>query len=164
MFCLSASSASSESADNLAQVMSPYYASYLFSYVHNVSLAQFHRDHTGSKKTILFELFSQACHPSFKGFHIDDNGNVTMKFDIAEVENYEVFKEIEQGELDFCRDYVNKFTKFPILFNISGYDTYLPFRAVTRKFDYVKENLGNITIAETVAINEGEMNLLKNIL
>lgn len=164
VFCLSASSASSESADNLAQVMSNYYDSYLFSYVHNVSLAQFHRDKTGSKRTILLELFSQACHPSFKGFGISENNEIMMEFDIAEVENYSIIKEIEHGQLEFCKEYVDKFNVFPILLNISGYDAYMPFRAVSRKFDYEKYNLGDITIAETVGVNEGEMNRLSNIL
>ena len=166
VFCLSASSASHESGDNLVQAMSKYYDSYLFSYIHNADLAAFHRDKTGSKRTILFELFSQACHPSFKGFKMNVSGTVEMEFDMAEVENYDVFNEIIKGEIDFCDLYIEKFTKFPILFNISGYDAYMPFRTVTRKFDYEKKNLGDIKIAETVGLNgtEGEMVLLKNLL
>lgn len=166
VYCLSASSASSESGDNIAQAMSQYYDSYLFSYLHNTDLASFHRDKTGSKRTILFELFSQACHPSFKGFSQDNNGEVKMEFDLAEVENYDVINEINKGELDFCNLYIQKFKKFPILFNISGYDAYMPFRTVTRKFDYEKRNLGDIKIAETVGLNgtEGEMVSLKNLL
>lgn len=164
VYCLSASSASSESGDNLVQAMSQYYDSYLFSHIYNNDLTAFHRDENGSKKTILFELFSQASHPSFKGFKINDNGEVEMEFDLAEAENYDIFKEIIDGELDFCNIYINRFKKFPILFNVSGHDAYMPFKTVMRKFDYAKRNLGNIKIAETVGLNgtEGEMILLKN--
>lgn len=166
VYCLSASNASSEMGDNIVQAMSQYYDSYLFSYIHNTDLAAFHRDKTGSKRTILFELFSQACHPSFKGFNINDDGKVEMEFDLAEVENYDIFNEIIQGEMEFCDIYIEKFRKFPVLFRIPGSDAYMPFRTVTRKFDYEKVNLGNIKIAETVGLNgtEGEMILLKNIL
>lgn len=166
VYCFSASSASAESGDNIVQAMSPCYSSYLFSYVHNSSITGFHRDKNGTKKTILFELFTQACHPSFKGFTIDGNGQAAMEFDLAEVENYEILNEIMKGETDFCANYISAFKKFPILFHIPGYDAYMPFRTAVRKLGYARKHLGQIQIAETVGLNgtEGEMKYLRDLL
>lgn len=100
----------------------------------------------------LFELFSQAPHPSFAGF--DNDGR--LKFNYAEVENYEIIEQILMGEIDFCKKYISKFKNYEYMFNISGYDAYIPFRGLTRNYSFAKCAVGDFKFQQTVGTSKDE--------
>lgn len=105
----------------------------------------------------LFELFSQAPHPSFKWFGNDGS----LVFNYAEVENYEIINEILQGEYDFCQQYISSFKKYDYLLNISGYDAYIPFRGLIRNYSFAKVSVGMLKFQQSVG--SGNKNTLCSI-
>lgn len=108
--------------------------------------------------TILFELFTQAATPSFK--EIDENG--IFRFDIPEVENYEIIKQIQSGILDFAEDYKKTFGEFRIMMNITGYDAYMPFRKVFRDVAYFKRYFDKMVFAVTM-FSDSEMQSMESL-
>ncbi len=93
--------------------------------------------------TTLFEIFTQSPTPSFK--EIGENDEI--KFDVPEVENYQMIKEIHKGILDFAKEYMQLFGEYPIMMNISGYDAYMPFRKVFRDLAYFKKYFSNMAFS-----------------
>lgn len=74
---------------------------------------------------IYFELLFSAPEPSFLEFGLK-NGGYKFIFDgVAENEMY--IREIQKGELDFIDSYVQSFSKYHFMRNISGSDAYTPF-------------------------------------
>lgn len=96
------------------------------------------------KATVLFEIMTQACSPSFK--YIDNKGDFV--FDIAEAENYQMIKEIHVGVIAFVYDYIKFFRDDNYMMNISGYDAYMPFRKLFRDINYFKKFFGDFVINE----------------
>lgn len=93
-----------------------------------------------SKRAISLELVEKvfsAAHNSFIGF--DKNGN--MEFASPEIENYKLYSETENGIMDFCLEYISAFHKYPFMFNISGYDAFLPIRLIFNNRVYQKKLL-----------------------
>ena len=128
------------SADNDALFLKGDMDAYLFSEHHNRSNQQKHQTtNTEITNNSVFELFSQACHPSFKGF--DNQGKFC--FDVPEAENYNAYREIQAGIIDFCDEFHNRFKNDPYMYCISGFDAYRPFSMTTYspEFFYRKEIL-----------------------
>ena len=69
------------------------------------------------------KLFGTA-HNSFLGFNKDG----CMEFAPPEIDNYKLYTDTERGILDFCREYIMSFKKYPYIFNVSGYDAFIPIR------------------------------------
>lgn len=98
----------------------------------------------------IFEIFSQAPYPSFDGF--DEDGNFV--FGYAEVENYPIIVQVQQGIEDFCDQYIEAFGKYKYMMNISGYDAYLPFRGFVRNYRLAKKALGEFRFQQVIGINK----------
>ncbi len=96
-----------------------------------------------------FELFTQACYPSFSGFKKTKDG-YKLLFDVPEVENYKIIEQIQNGIFDFVKLYRKTFSKYDYLFNISGYDAYLPFELLIRDLRFIKEYFGELSFARGV--------------
>lgn len=129
---------------------------YLFSNFHNRRHQQLHL--TTNKKitsNAVFELFTQAFHPSIKNITI--NGN--YDFDMPEVENYKIYTEIQKGIFDFCKTYSKFFENDKWLYNISGFDAYRPFTMAIRNEKFFLNNFGDIVYQYGIGSN----NLTKNI-
>lgn len=94
---------------------------------------------------VLFEILTQSPTPSFIG--IDEEKQ--FKFDVPEVENYQIIKEMHRGVLDFVKDYTAKFGNYNLMMNISGYDAYCPFRKLFRNLDYYKNFFSDIVFTTT---------------
>lgn len=118
---------------------------YLFSSFYNRDNFDVFTRNIGANMAI-FELFSQAPHPSFNGFGNDGS----MKFNYAEVENYPIIQQILDGELDFCKRYISAFKNFDYLLNISGYDAFIPFRGLIRNYSFAKLAVGDLRFQQTV--------------
>ncbi len=83
---------------------------------------------------VFFEIMTQSPMPSFVGIS-ESKG---FEFDVPEVENYAIIREIHQGVVEFVKDYTKSFGDYKIMMNISGYDAYCPFRKVYRNLSYYK--------------------------
>ena len=95
---------------------------------------------------MIFEMFTQNTMPSFSGFSEDG----AYCFDVAEVENYKMIREIHDGIFDFCKLYHNTFRADPYLCNISGHDAYMPFRMAIRDLSYIRNTVGDAVYARDV--------------
>ncbi|WP_342542918.1 HAD-IA family hydrolase [Paenisporosarcina sp. FSL H8-0542] len=132
---------------NLSQIMKKEIGVYIFSRMLNRNL---YDTHTSTKhNNVFFELFTQACYPSFSGFKRTEDG-YKLLFDVPEVENYKIIEQIHQGIYDFVKLYKKTFSNYEYLFNISGYDAYLPFRMIIRDLRFIRENFGDLSFSRGV--------------
>lgn len=131
---------------------------YMFSRMHNRILYDVHSNTNKNTNNVYFEFFTQACSPSFAGFEKSDQGYKFL-FDIPEVENYSIVREIHHGILDFVKKYTKTFKEYPYLFNISGYDAYLPFRMIIRDLSFFKKYFGDFRFNRGVLIDTENQNL-----
>lgn len=133
--------------DNLVNLLDQTIEPYMFSRMYNRNNFDTHANTNRGLNNVFFEMFTQDTTPSYSG--IDQNYNFI--FDIPEVESYEYIHEIQEGITDFCKEYHSRFKEDPILFNISGYDAYLPYRMIIRDLKFFKKYFSHITFARTVA-------------
>lgn len=102
---------------------------YVFDSAYNREIHDSFCRQSGNKRVASLELVEKifsAPHNSFVGF--DKEGN--MEFASPEIENYRMYSETEDGIMDFCSEYITAFGKYPYMFNISGYDAFLPVRFI----------------------------------
>ncbi len=118
---------------------------YMFSQLHNRINYDSHKNTNKTLNNVLFEMFTQACSPTFAGY--SDNG---MAFDTPEIENYESIESIQNGILDFADKYLHFFADTDYLLNISGYDAYLPFRMIKKDLKFFKEQFGDFCMSRSV--------------
>lgn len=104
----------------------------------------------GSKHTAIFELFTQSCSPSFAGFSNKDN-EYQLIFQQPDIENYKLTKDIQKGIIDFANDYIQKFSNFKYLLNISGQDAYIPFRFLMSNEQAILHMVGDAVQQVTLA-------------
>lgn len=135
---------------NLSQLMKKDIGAYIFSRMYNRNL---YDTHTNTKhNNIFFELFTQACYPSFSGFKKTEEG-YKLLFDVPEVENYRIIEQIHQGIFDFVKLYKGIFSNYEYLFNISGYDAYLPFRMIIKDLRFIRTYFGDVRFSRGVIAN-----------
>ncbi len=144
--CYLAASKVKGNVANLTYCMDGTLKTYMFSQVYNKNLYDYHVQANKGTNSIYFELFTQACMPSFKG--IDKDGN--FEFDIAEVENYQMIQEIHRGILCFAKQYLAIAANQPIIMNISGQDAYCPYKSVSSNLNYIKELFTDFSYARGV--------------
>lgn len=97
--------------------------SYLYSQSHNRDLLKKHDP--GKDYNVFWELLLSSPTPQFVGFY--DDGLRFGDYD----DNLEGIKEVQQGILDFIREYMNHFGspkdgRYTYMYNISGRDAYAP--------------------------------------
>lgn len=110
--------------------------SYLFSSDTNRDLWKKHDP--AKMYNIYFELLTSSEHPSFQGFYFDGDGKVGLRFQKPE-KNAEGIRDIQQGILDFVKDYKRHFESYPYMFRISGRDAYAPMlRAAEHQEKYLR--------------------------
>ncbi|MGB3259839.1 HAD-IA family hydrolase, partial [Paenisporosarcina sp.] len=144
---LVAASRQSNHTGNLSQILKKEICAYIFSRMHNRNL---YDTHINTKhNNIFFELFTQACYPSFAGFRKTDT-DFKLLFDVPEVENYKIIEQIHHGIFDFVKLYKKMFSNYDYLFNISGYDAYLPFRMIIRDLRFIKTYFGDLSFSRGV--------------
>ena len=124
---------------NTASLLNNTLNTYLFSSLHNKSIQSFHRRNALINNTCV-ELFTSAPHPSLNSFLLDQTGGYKLIFEKPEIENKEAITMINEGILDFAKEYMNCFRNYPFMLNISGSDAYKPIFHVLNKdnFDEVK--------------------------
>lgn len=134
---------------NIVEITDGIIEPYIFSRMYNRNLYDVHTNTNKNTNNIYFEYFTQAIYPSFSGFYINNN-DYGLNFDIPEVENYEIIKLIHTGIEDFCKLYLKIFKNTPILFNISGYDAYVPYRFIVCNLKYIKKYFADLCYARGI--------------
>ncbi|MBS4215935.1 MULTISPECIES: HAD family hydrolase [Neobacillus] len=132
---------------NLSQIMKKEIEVYIFSRMYNRNLYDIHS--STKHLNIYFELFTQACYPSFSGFKKTEDG-YKLTFDVPEVENYKIIKQIHNGIFDFVKLYIKTFANYEYLFNISGYDAYMPFRMIIKDLRFIRKYFGELSFSRGV--------------
>lgn len=145
--CWLAASCSYNPLANINELMNEDIEAYMFSRMLNRNLYDVHAFTNKGTNNIFLELFTQAVYPSFSGFN--DEGNFI--FDIPEVENYSIIKDIHNGIIDFVKEYIDKFNHYEYMFNISGYDAYLPYRMIIRDPTFLKKHFSSIRFSRGVS-------------
>ncbi|CAH2715317.1 hypothetical protein BACCIP111895_02501 [Neobacillus rhizosphaerae] len=132
---------------NLSQIMKKEIEPYIFSRMYNRNL---YDTHSNTKhNNVFFELFTQACYPSFSGFKKTEEG-FKLIFDVPEVENYKIIEQIHHGIFDFVKLYKKMFSNYEYLFNISGYDAYQPFRMIIKDLRFIRKYFGDLRFSRGV--------------
>lgn len=134
---------------NINEIMNDTTEAYMFSRMYNRNLYDIHKNTNKGTNNIYFELLTQACTPSFSGFSEDGS----YIFDVPEIKNYDMTRQIQAGIMDFSRIYFEITRKDTYARNISGYDAYLPYRLAIRDVRYVKNVLHDATFSRTVGVN-----------
>ena len=147
--CYIAASSHSVVTYNVNELMKNETETYIFSRMYNRNLYDVHLKTNKNINTIFFEMFTQACYPSFSGLGND----LSYKFDIPEVENYKITYEIHKGIIDFGKQYIEFCKKDSYLLNITGYDAYLPYRFITRDLRLIKKIFMKVAYSRQTGIN-----------
>lgn len=153
--CLCAASYSIPASQNIVLLMNETITCYLFNEFYNRNLKDYHTGTNKSCNNLFFELFTQAASPSLE--EIDYvNDQISFGFGLAEVENYELLKEMHLGIVEFAIDYKKHFGDEPWLCNISGYDAYIPFKFLTQDLTIIKRVFGNYVISRNVGYDSSK--------
>lgn len=147
--CYVAAIRKADPTTNMNELLNGKIEPYIFSIMYNRNLYDTHLQTNKGTNNIFFEMFTQACSPTFGGY--GDEG--TMKFGVPEVRNYAMTKKIQEGILDFTRLYYKYAEKYRYLLNVSGYDAYLPYRIVIRNLSLIKLLFGNASYSRNVGIS-----------
>lgn len=155
--CWLAASRDVNHVKNLNELMNNEIEAYMFSQIKNRQLYSFHSNTNKGLNNIFFEVFTQAQHPSFAG--VGKGGE--LEFDIPEVENYEMIREIHRGILEFAEHYCTRTKQSPYLRNIPGMDAYAAFCMIIRDLKFVKRFLGDFTYARSISGNTRQQRIEK---
>lgn len=163
--CLLACNYSFNHTTVLAHVASNKLNSYIFNRSYNRNLYDFHCNSNNHYNNIFFELFTQSNTPTFEGFSKKDN-NILFNFGFVEAENYKIMNEMHQGIIDFAKMYIIHFKKYDYLYNISGYDAYIPFRFIASFPAYYKKHFYYFKITRNIGVSstDYEMETLGDLL
>lgn len=146
--CLLAGSRHASHEQNINQLQEEKTIPYIFSRMYNRNLYDLHTGTNKGVNSIFFELFTQADYPSFSGMRGKE-----FLFDNPEVENYQIIHEIHKGIYDFSKRYYDTFSRYPYLFNISGYDAYQPFSMIIRDLKFFKKFFGKFSFARNIGMD-----------
>ena len=126
--CYMAASTHSITSININELTNEDLDVYMFSRMYNRNLYDTHMNTNRGTNNIYFELFTQACHPSFSGY----SNNNEYVFDVPEVKNYAITRDIQKGIEDFCDLYLDLAKSNPYLLNIAA--SLMFFASVVRAY------------------------------
>jgi len=134
---------------NMNELMQEKTETYIFSRMYNRAEYDLHTFTNKGTNNIYFEFLTQACCPSFSGY--STNGDYI--FDVPEVDNYNMTKQIQSGILDFAKLYLGFSENNKYLRNISGYDAYMPYRYAIRDPRFVINLFSDASFSRGVGVN-----------
>lgn len=146
VYCWLAAARSPTHTDIMTELMDDTIESYMFSRFYNRNNFDTHANTNKGLNNIFFEMFTQDVTPSYAGF--TECGG--FKYDVIEVENYDIVRSIHEGIFDFCKQYYMQFNIDDVMLNVSGYDAYLPYRMIIRDLGFIKNYLSTLSFARTV--------------
>ncbi len=127
--CAMAASYPNDETANQCMLLNESIHIYSFSLQKEKDIYRFFLKNNDKTVKSWLEFFTQAPHPTFERFYLEEN-NVRFSFGFPEVENYEFINIIQNGIYHFCELYVDKFKRYPFMYNISGADALIPFMSV----------------------------------
>lgn len=143
--CILAGITSADIKGTAGIVQNSSIVTYIFDSQYNRDIYNFHKNKKLS--SFFFEMMTQSTSPTFKGI---EKGN--FYFDVPEVENYEIHKEVHRGIVDFSKIYTKTFKKFPYMYKISGFDAYQPFASYIMNLNLFKKTFGNLRFTRSVLV------------
>ncbi len=152
VYCWMAGATSSPDFNLASSIADKDIEAYLFSNTCNRELFNIHTRTNHGLNHVFFEMLTQDCSPSYSGVNNDEK----FLFQFPEVENYRSIAKIQQGIFDFCDLFFRTFCYDPYIYNISGYDAYLPFRIAVRNINFFRDNLSDFVFSRLVGGNEEE--------
>jgi len=155
--CYVAACRDTDPSQNANELMAGNIESYIFTRMHNRNLYDTHSRTNKGTNNVIFEMFTQACSPTFSGYGNDGS----FHFNVPEAQNYLIINKIQKGILDFSKIYFRFSKNNKLLLNISGYDAYLPYRMVIRNLKLVKILFGNMSYSRGVGISAQEQQIEK---
>ena len=120
---------------------------YVFSDSMNRDCFDVHTKTNRGLNNMFFELFSQDTTPTYAGMGENDD----FFFDVADVENHGVVKDIHKGIIEFCKDYYMRYKNASYLYNVSGYDAYVPYSFILQNLDFVKKQFMNLSFSRALS-------------
>lgn len=156
--CLCAASYASQPSQNISLLMNGTIKCYLFNEFYNRNHKDYHLNTNQHCNNLFFEIFTQATSPSLETINFENN---EMKFDfgLAEVENYEILKDMHLGIVEFAEDYHKHFGEEKWLCDVSGYDSYIPFRFLTRNISIIKRIFGKYVISRNIGYDTSKQQI-----
>lgn len=127
--------------------------SYLFSRQHNSELLKRHMaKHTENEyRNLLMEILFTEDNPSFLKYKLNENEDVEFEYGLKE-NNTDIILQVQEGMLDFSREYFSLQKIFGVILDVSGYEAYLPFDALLQNKRYCVELMGNYEITEDTGV------------
>ena len=124
-----------------------------------------YRDHQVRKLYSVFtEIMLSAPFPSFKGFLPGADGSFRLVFDLPEAEGYGMMRQIEDGAMDFARDYTAAFKDYPYMLNIPGSDVYAACLHVISRPGYFRNLFADYPVQRAVGHASPEMMTLTQLM
>lgn len=109
--------------------------SYLYSQQQNRDLWKFHNP--GRGHNLWLELLFSSASLSLKGFYLQEDQSVGFRFSEKREISSQSVEQIQQGILDFARDWQKSFGALD--WEISGRDAYAPLMRMLRDREYLKK-------------------------
>lgn len=140
--------ASKSSSVNIA-VSSGNLHSYLFSpqYCREVMNCFLGKETESKYCMLLMEILFTENAPSFLRYEKQEDDKILLRYGLPE-HNEAILNSIQNGILDFCKDFWKLEQKFPAILNLSGYEAFMPIRSLMENKKYCLELLGDYEIDE----------------
>ena len=136
--------------------------SYMFSQQKNRELKRQHR--VGQLYSVFIEMMLASPSPSFLQYELGEDGAPAFRFDLPEVEGYEMIRELQRGILEFTDDYCRAFRDYPAMLHISGEDAYHVCRFIISRPDYFRNLFADYPVNRAVGTSSHEMETLSQLM
>lgn len=120
---------------NLPQVRSGDIRCFMFSAEKNYDALEKHKE----KTNFYFELLTMSATSSFKYFYKDKSGKIKMMCSAVTPENYDIVGEIQNGILDYVKEYTYRFRNYKSFYNVPADDVAQILYNIMSKDEYFKK-------------------------
>lgn len=149
--------ASASTEDGDICISSGTNSAYLFAYDFNRDLYNQHCTKLMKLHSSLMELLFTTDQPSFLQFGYEKDGKTLMyHFAAQETENVERIAQVQQGILDFARDYMEGLKRLGMNIEIPASDAYAPFASLMDHTAYNTALFGDYVFNELASKNASE--------
>lgn len=98
---------------------------------------------------VLEKIFS---HPSCSFVGVSENEEFLFAY--PEIENFDAYRAIEKGCIDFCKLYIQNYKNYNYMYNISGYDAWIPIRKALSNRQYINRLFSKLIYVQGIDNSE----------